>query len=89
MDEPLTPIYLLVGYRLLSVPDGLITDNEFDVSPEHLIKRMYYLLNKVLNNFWKRWEKEYLLELRDAHCYGEKTSENCLLNVGDVMLYSS
>ena len=71
MDEPLTPAHLLVGRRMFSLPDGLVTDDEFDVSPEHLTKRMLFL-NKVVNNFWKRWEKEYLLELRDAHRYGEK-----------------
>ena len=85
MDEPLTPAHLLVGRRMFSLPDGLVTDDEFDVSPEHLTKRMLFL-NKVVNNFWKRWEKEYLLELRNAHRYGEKTSKNSPLNIGDVVL---
>ena len=72
LEEPLTPSHLLVGRRLLSLPDGVgITednDDDFCVSDTTLQKRARHL-NNVINHFWNRWVKEYLLELRNAHRY--------------------
>lgn len=68
LDEPLTPAHLLTGRRLLSLPDCQVSDNDLDVSPELLTKRMRFL-NKIVDNFWCCWKKEYLMELRDAHRY--------------------
>jgi hypothetical protein len=69
-EEPLTPSHLLVGRRILSLPDNLTyfepEDENFEVTDESLQRRAKHL-NSVLNHFWKRWSKEYLLELRDAH----------------------
>ena len=68
-EELLTPSRLLVGCRILSLPDNLtyFAENEdFQVTSESLNRRAKHL-NCVLNHFWKRWSKEYLLELRDAH----------------------
>ena len=66
-EEPLTPSHLLVGRRLLSLPDNLTCltpeDEDFEVTGE-LLRRRAKHLNSVLNHFWKRWSKEYLLELR-------------------------
>ena len=85
MDEPLTPAHFLAGRRLFSLPDCQVREDDFDVSAEHLTKRMRFL-NKIVNNFWIQWKKEYLLELRDAHRYGNKSSETSPLSVGDVVL---
>ncbi len=85
MDEPLTPAHLLAGSRLLSQRDCQVEEDNFEISAEHLTRRMNFL-SKIIENFWKRWEKEYLLELRDAHRYGERTSETSPLGVGDVVL---
>ena len=85
MDEPLTPAHLLAGRRLLSLPDCRVNEDDFEVSAEHLTKRMNFL-SRIVENFWKRWEREYLLELRNAHRYGERTSDTSPLSVGDVVL---
>ena len=60
-EEPLTPSHLLVGYRVMSLPEPSVPDN----SSEALTRRMKHLL-KTLARFWSRW-KEYLLELREFH----------------------
>ena len=85
MEEPLTP-HLLVGCRILNLPDNLVHyeeagDEEFEVTSEVLQRRAEHLSN-VLNHFW-RWSKDYLLELRDAH---RQTSTLTTVKVGDVVL---
>ena len=64
-EEPLTPSHLLVGRRILSLPDNLSyseLDDYYEVTDVSIQRRAKHL-NSVLNHFWKRWSKEYLLEL--------------------------
>ena len=93
LQEPLTPAHFLTGRRILSLPDliscGDDPDDE-DVSPthDHLTRRMKYL-NVVLNHFWKRWQLEYLLDLRESHrlqCAGSSTYNATTVKTGDVVL---
>ena len=63
VEEPLTPSHLLVGYRILTLPDSSVPDDP-EYSPEGLTRRMRYL-SWTFQNFWDRWKKEYLLELRE------------------------
>ena len=87
-EEPLTPSHLLVGRRLLSLPDNLTyfapEDENFEVADESLKKRAKHL-NSVLNHFWKWWNKEYLLELRDAHRQRHVRSSTPV-KIGDIVL---
>ena len=57
MEEPLTPAHLLVGRRLLSLPDHLCytreEEGETKVDRECLTKRMKYL-SHTMDRFWKR-----------------------------------
>ena len=64
LNEPLTPSHLLVGFRILTTatPDLSDQNDKEDDLPCKVIH-----LKKVFNNFWKRWRKEYLLELREHH----------------------
>jgi len=74
-EEPLTPSHLLVGRRLLSLPDDLCTvdkDDEDFTTTEDTLRRRAKHLNNVVNHFWNRWTKEYLQELHDAHRYASK-----------------
>ena len=91
VEEPLTPSHLLVGRRILNLPDNLTHyeeagDNEFEVTNEVLQRRAKHLSN-VLNHFWRRWSKEYLLELRDAHRQKHSTSTSTTVKVGDVLVH--
>ena len=68
VEEPLTPAHLLCGRRLLSLPDSICytdPEEEYGISREHLTRRLVHL-NKLLSDFWNRWQTEYLLELRDS-----------------------
>ncbi len=69
IQEPLTPSHLIVGRRLLNLPalSSLdLEDRVFDEEGDGLPKREAYL-SKVLDNYWKRWTKEYLVDLREYH----------------------
>ena len=89
LDEPLTPSHLMVGRRLMSFPDHLLTANcdiEDDVGYK-LNNRVKYL-NRSLESFWKRWRREYLLELREAHRH-HRSSGEAQLAEGDVVVVFS
>ena len=69
LEEPLTPVHLLTGRCILSLPDTAVStgsggDNNFEVSSEELHARIHNL-NSALANFWNRWQQEYLLQLRE------------------------
>ena len=86
-EEPITPSHLMTGRQLMSLPDGPYNhDNEINVitSPTDPTRRLVHL-NNVLDHFWKRWNGEYLLELRDSHHQNlRKTSDK--ISVGDIVL---
>ena len=83
VEEPLTPSHLLVGYRILTLPDPSISDDQ-DYSPEGLTCRMSHL-SRILQHFWNRWKKEYLLELREFHRAREEKGSVYIIKEGDVV----
>ena len=90
VEEPMTPSHILVGRRILNLPDNLTHyeedgDEDFEITDEALQRRAKHLCS-VLNHFWKRWREEYLLELRDAHHQKHSTSSSTDIRVGDVVL---
>ena len=72
LDEPITPSHFLCGRRILSLPNGLSedinSDEEFSLSTQPELTRRLKHFNAMINQFWKRWKDEYLLELRNSHC---------------------
>ena len=88
-EEPLTPTHLLVGRRILSLPDNLTyfahNDENFEVTDDSLQRRAKHL-NSVLNHFWQRWSKEYLLELRDTHRQRSTGGMSAPVKIGDIIL---
>lgn len=87
LEEPLTPSHLLVGRRILNLPDhlGHLTDpkdEEFSVDPSVLTRRMKHF-NNTLNHFWNRWRTEYLNELREVHYHA---SHKAAGTVGEVVI---
>ena len=69
LEEPLTPSHLLVGRRVLNLPDNLgytVNSHNEEIDSSQLHRRSKHLAN-TLNHFWKRWRTEYLTELRESH----------------------
>ena len=89
LEEPLTPSHLMIGRRVMSLPDHLsYTDEdplEAEITPAHLSKRTKHL-EKTLNHFWERWRKEYLLELRNSHRHAKGDPNPVPISVGDIVV---
>ena len=86
LEEPLTPSHLLIGRRVMSLPEPIPGDDDSDeeVTANQLNRRSRHL-NLILNQFWRRWKNEYLLELREAHRH-HKGIDAAPVEVGDVVV---
>lgn len=91
IEEPLTPSHLIVGRRLLNLPDNLNClqdpdDEDFEIDASKLTRHMKHLAS-VLNHFWKRWRSEYLAELRESHRYASKKMVRASgVNKGNIVI---
>ncbi|CAB4040866.1 E3 ubiquitin- ligase DZIP3, partial [Paramuricea clavata] len=90
VEEPFTTAHLLSGRRILSLPhrhqdNPEDEDFQVDLSTNDLNKRVRYL-NDIIEQFWRRWRNEYLVELRNAHKSPKKTVEKSSVEVGDIVL---
>lgn len=90
LEEALTPSHLVTGYRLLSLPDSTTTgkDEDYIPTPEGLTRKMKHLA-QIQDNFWRRWKKEYLAELRDHHRWTRNTpgAEQAIKEGEPVVVY--
>ena len=46
-------------------------------------------LHNIMNHFWDRWRKEYLVNLRECQMIQMKDDNRQVISVGDVVLISS
>ena len=78
--ETLTPAHFLHGGRLNTIPTG----------PEPTLTKSltkeFRLQQQAVEDFWKRWTKEYLLELRSYHQVRQPCGRKARFRVGDVVL---
>ena len=77
-EEPICPSHLLTGKRLTSLPEyqetDLLPDNESLVT---LTQRYQYVCT-LFKHFWKRFSREYLVDLREYHrCNMKKGGSTC------------
>ena len=93
LDEPLTLSHLLTGRRLLSLPEYVHCeeheDETFNVSPAGVLTKCMRFLERVLQDFWKWWRQEYLLQLRHAHASDlqkRTTGSRRVVCTGDVVV---
>ncbi|GBM17901.1 hypothetical protein AVEN_111057-1 [Araneus ventricosus] len=63
---PLTPAHMLLGRRVNSLPLARLTIDSNLSNRKMVIKRFNYR-ERLTNNFWNKWSKEYLLMLRSTH----------------------
>ncbi|GFQ83781.1 integrase catalytic domain-containing protein [Trichonephila clavata] len=63
---PLTPSHFLLGRRLTSLLAVKLSSIDCVVDKKVLIKRFNYR-ERLLNNFWRQWRKDYLLNLKSVH----------------------
>ena len=64
---------------------GWFLQRQSHMSQGTLNKKMKHF-NMILNHFWRRWRKEYLLSLRDYHRYSKGIDIKKELSPGDVVV---
>ncbi|GFR20080.1 uncharacterized protein TNCT_203861 [Trichonephila clavata] len=79
--DPLTPSHFTVGSRLTTVPSPKLNANSINVE---LTKKWKYR-QLLLDHFWKRFFKEYLLELRSV-MFTKQSKNISNLKIDDVVL---
>ena len=90
LEEPLTPSHLLVGRRLINIPDELCyrkmaVEYTEETCPVLLNRRLQHL-HSVLDHFWIRWRDEYLLSLRERYCNAKRHSSYRKMKIGDIVI---
>ncbi|XP_064461641.1 uncharacterized protein LOC135371581 [Ornithodoros turicata] len=81
--SPLTPAHFLTGKRLTCLPMAPIPTPR---STSAQVKANWIKDERAIDSFWKRWLKEYLLQLRSAHSWS--VHKSLPVKEGDVVLIS-
>ena len=92
-EEPITLSHLIVGHRILSLPDDLdqqceLDDPEFTLKDDQVVRQVQHL-NHMLNHLWKRWRSEDLSCLREAYALAfrkQRNKTNSPVSVGMVVI---
>ena len=75
--EPLTPGHLLVGEPLVVLPAQNITDLNMNMLDR------WKVTVRMVQDFWKRWQTEYVTKLQERSKWKEKKKE---CEVGDLVI---
>ena len=75
LEEPLTPAHLMTGERLLTQRHLPPSSSPIELNSQEECTRRYRHVQKLITQFWARWQREYLLELRQYHNARKVTSE--------------
>jgi len=75
----LAPAHFQIG-GLTTIPTGAEPIVKSNLAKELQIKQ------KLSDDFWKRWTKEYLLELRNFHEVQRPVGKTAQLRLGDIFL---
>ena len=85
VEEVLTPSHLYCGRRLLDEQNSESSDEDITKinTAKNSAKRWRHM-NKIIERFWRKWHKEYFINLRDSRKM--KTSKKSFkINVGDAV----
>ncbi|KAJ0181817.1 hypothetical protein K1T71_002539 [Dendrolimus kikuchii] len=74
---PLTPGHFLVGEPLVLIPDA-----NYEYANITSLKR-WQLTQRMVQEFWRRWSREYLTQFLQRNKWKERTSEP---EIGDIVL---
>lgn len=78
--EVLAPAHLIYGRRMQSLPEVTEIEEEGKMTPTRRYKHLF----QKLNLFWKRWQKEYLVDLREQF-ESKATASGTSPKVGDAV----
>ena len=85
IEEALTPSHLIIGRRILNLPDTFLEEDEdAQVTGKTARSRQFYL-SQVLTHYWKRWKREYLVDLRECHNLKSRGQNTPVIKQGDIV----
>ncbi|KFM65615.1 hypothetical protein X975_22934, partial [Stegodyphus mimosarum] len=84
-NEPqvLSPAHFLLGQKLANLPPVKYTHEV--CSTKEILLKAYLYREKLLNNFWKNFYKDYLLNLKSANCVKNHRAKHDL-SVNDIVI---
>jgi len=87
VSTPLTPSHLIIGRRVTVAPK----DQHFEVvSVNKALTKKAKHQQRLLQQFTKRWQHEYLLSLRErASEKCKRQNKECPISVGDIVIVKS
>ena len=86
VEEPLTPSHLIIGRRLVTLPTGPAHMDDLDFGNHQTVtRRSRYLANRI-QHFRRRWQREYLVDLREFHRSKGKNVNLSPVKTGDVVI---
>jgi hypothetical protein len=78
-EDVLTPAHFLCGAKLTALPSTTEPQREGNLKTHQRTKRM-------ADDFWRRWEKEYLMELRSFHVISQPKGRSGKVQTRDIVL---
>ena len=86
MEDILTPSHLIMGRRILNLPDFNEQCQEDNIIGQQMLTRRMKYLSALLKNCWHILRKDYLTSLREFH-HNRTTRENtAFIKVGDIVV---
>ena len=83
LSYALTPADLIYGHRVVTSPGG----RQFDVtSTAKTLTRRHKYQFSLLNNFVKKWQRDYLLSLQERGVKGSKSQKAQQIKIGDIVI---
>jgi len=79
-NKTFTPANFLTGGRLPTIPQGL------EPVTTESVTRAFQQHQKLTETLWRRWQREYLLQLRTYHEVRGPALQGPKLKVGDIVL---
>ena len=68
VGEVLTLSHLYCGRRLLDEQNNESSDEDItDINTAEYSAKRWRHMNKSIERFWRKWQKEYLINLRESH----------------------
>ena len=79
-EDALTPAHFLCGAKLTTLPSTTEPQREGN------LKKTHQRTKRMADDFWRRWEKEHLTELRSFHVISQAMGRSGKVRTEDVVL---
>ena len=87
LSMPISLSHLMMGRQITQLPTNYPSDEEnedYDKGEEQIRKRSLYL-SRLLNQYWVRWKREYLVNLREQHRHTKGQGQSTPVREGDIV----